>query len=225
MNKESIMLRDKSDARWREAQAKEESFWRRDDVIKGEMNRVIQRYKKIIEEIELTLNSNPKILDVGCGPTCAARFFTKGKKIFFDPLMSSYKEKYADLPVNDELLRGVGECIPFKDNTFDVILCFNALDHMRNPRKTLDEIRRVLKVNGIFILGVFCHPPIFAIARMVIEKILPFLKERAHPYSYALSSLCKIVSQKFLIVSRHCVYRKESVPKLHREDWVLVCKK
>lgn len=52
------------------------------------------------------------------------------------------------------ILRGVGENIPFPDEFFDAVFCSNALDHVEDPKKTVEEIHRVLKKGGYFILTV-----------------------------------------------------------------------
>jgi ubiquinone/menaquinone biosynthesis C-methylase UbiE len=51
-----------------------------------------------------------------------------------------------------------GEEIPFADETFDVVLCVVALPYMNN-RRTLSEISRVLRPNGILLLKI--HAPQF----------------------------------------------------------------
>ncbi len=53
---------------------------------------------------------------------------------------------------------GVGEFLPFADDTFDAVLCYDVLEHVLNPEKTLAEVYRVLKPAGLF-LTVF--PPYF----------------------------------------------------------------
>jgi SAM-dependent methyltransferase len=53
---------------------------------------------------------------------------------------------------------GVGESLPFANDSFDVVLCYDVLEHVQDLEKTLDEIYRVLKPAGLF-LAVF--PPYF----------------------------------------------------------------
>jgi SAM-dependent methyltransferase len=45
-----------------------------------------------------------------------------------------------------------GEAIPFKDNSFDVICSFNAIEHSRNPERVIDETVRVLAPGGYAVL-------------------------------------------------------------------------
>ena len=50
---------------------------------------------------------------------------------------------------------GDGICLPFKDESFDGIICMNALHHMTDYRATLAERYRVLKAGG---RAVFAEP-------------------------------------------------------------------
>ena len=48
--------------------------------------------------------------------------------------------------------------IPVSDARFDVVLCTEVLEHLTNPRQTLEEFCRVLKPGGILLLTVpFLH--------------------------------------------------------------------
>ncbi len=44
--------------------------------------------------------------------------------------------------------------LPFRDGTFDVILCNHVLEHVPEPEKALRELRRVLRQEGLLIVGV-----------------------------------------------------------------------
>jgi ubiquinone/menaquinone biosynthesis C-methylase UbiE len=213
--------------RWSRAQSKEDAFWQREGVLEPQMERVISRYKPVIERISQRLPPNAVILDVGCGPTCAARLFNSGLKVFMDPLMNSYQKRYSGILPQGQKISCTAEKIPLKDNSSDIVFCVNALDHMINPGKALVEIRRVLKQDGIFILGLFIHPPFIAVARRFIERYLPLFREDAHPYSYTKKGARVLLKNYFYIQEEIQVYRKKSawIPAIHREDRIFIYSK
>ncbi len=46
-----------------------------------------------------------------------------------------------------------GTNIPFRDKMFDVALCTEVMEHVRDYQRLIDETRRVLKAEGVFILS------------------------------------------------------------------------
>lgn len=218
---------DDKEKRWSKAQIKEDEFWQRNNVFDDQMDRVVTRYKPVIDNLAGKLPENPVILDVGCGPTCATRLFPSGLKIFLDPLMDSYGKTYSETLPEGVKLTCTAETIALFDDSADIVFCVNALDHMIYPEKALSEIKRVLKEDGTFVLGLFLHPPPIAGIRRFIDKYLPMFREDAHPYSYTVKSTRKMLGEFFFIKDEVSVYRKETAlfPSLHREDRLFLCGK
>lgn len=73
------------------------------------------------------------ILDCGAG----------SRSIYFDNVVNFEIAKYPSTDV-----RGVGEVLPFKDNSFDAVLSITVLEHVKDPWKCAKEILRVLKPGG-----------------------------------------------------------------------------
>jgi 2-polyprenyl-6-hydroxyphenyl methylase/3-demethylubiquinone-9 3-methyltransferase len=46
--------------------------------------------------------------------------------------------------------KGIGENLPYADNSFDAVFCCDVLEHVRDLPKVISEISRVLKPDGIF---------------------------------------------------------------------------
>jgi len=55
-------------------------------------------------------------------------------------------------PVVDVVSRG--EHIPFAGETFDVVICTQVLEYVRNPLDVVSEIHRVLKPGGVLLVSV-----------------------------------------------------------------------
>lgn len=100
-----------------------------------------------------------KILDLGCGKGEYSNYLAKcnknyqvygvdinKKSISFANRNKFYKEQVF------KVCRA--EKIPFENNFFDKIYCFEVLEHVADLNKTLSEIVRTLKVGGKFIFSV-----------------------------------------------------------------------
>jgi len=141
--------------------------------------------------------------------------------------MDSYGKTYSGTLPEGAKITCTAEAIALSDNSADIVFCVNALDHMIFPGKALSEIKRVLKEEGTFVLGLFLHPPPIAMIRKFIERCLPMFREDAHPYSYTVKSTRKMLSEYFFIKDEVSVYRKKTAlfPSLHREDRLFLCGK
>lgn len=50
-------------------------------------------------------------------------------------------------------MRADAHYLPFEKNSFDVVIAVETLEHLHDPQKAVEEIFRVLKPNGTFIVG------------------------------------------------------------------------
>lgn len=82
------------------------------------------------------------ILDVGCGEKPYKEFFPKSIRYVGIDMQS----RYADV-------KSTCEYLPFNDETFDLVLCTQVLEHVGDSGKVLSEINRVLTKNGTLILS------------------------------------------------------------------------
>lgn len=79
------------------------------------------------------------ILDLGCGPKGSLDWCKVAeKKVGLDPLAEHYKTmSTADM----DFIKGTAEKMPFEDNSFDIVSCFNSLDHFEDAEKAISEIK------------------------------------------------------------------------------------
>lgn len=87
-----------------------------------------------------------RFLDVGCGDLRYRKYAEKeGWECFF-----------ADFEARAEGVSVLldAHSLPFKDESFDVVLVTEVLEHLADPRASLSEIHRVLRGNGEVILTV-----------------------------------------------------------------------
>lgn len=91
-----------------------------------------------------------KILDVGCGPGAALLYLAKfGDVIGVDKSQEALKFARR----RGKVKRGDIQSLPFDDETFDAVTCFDVLYHKWvNIDKALGEIKRVLKKEGVLFI-------------------------------------------------------------------------
>lgn len=93
-----------------------------------------------------------KLLDVGCGDAVdLALLAKKGAKVYgIDPCDAFLEKAKANNP-KGVFIKGIGECLPFEDNSFDAVMSKWALQTSTNVRQILREMARVLKKGGMMI--------------------------------------------------------------------------
>lgn len=108
------------------------------------------------------------VLDIGCGAGGKTIYYaSKGvKKIVGVEILGKYKEEAESLAkkygMEDkfEFVCADASKTPFEDETFDTIIMNDAMEHVDEPEKVLDECYRILKKNGRLYLNFppYNHP-------------------------------------------------------------------
>jgi len=50
------------------------------------------------------------------------------------------------------VVKGMADEMPFADGYFDAVLMLDVIEHLNSPNKTMEEVRRVLKKGGLFLV-------------------------------------------------------------------------
>lgn len=99
---------------------------------------------------------NLQVLDVGCGGGFLAEELARlGARVTgIDPSSASIAaaREHAVREGLDITYRvGRGESLPVRDESFDVVLCCDVLEHVDLPGVVIDEIARALRPGGVFV--------------------------------------------------------------------------
>src|SRR6266487_4941377 len=116
-----------------------------DDLLKG----FDDRFEKTVEEIKENTKARDEILDVGCGEGKIWQLFPNLHVTGLD--FSADNLKMAKQYLKPVL--GTAEKLPFKDNSFDLVVATEILEHVMHPDKVLEEANRVLKSGGHAIIS------------------------------------------------------------------------
>ena len=113
----------------------------------------MDRYRLACEYVE-----NKNVLDIASGTGYGADILYKlGRaKHVFGVELNQEAVDYANAIYSSEYVeykQGSILDIPFTDNTFDVLTSFETLEHIENEERQMQEIKRVLKKDGLYILS------------------------------------------------------------------------
>ena len=113
---------------------------------------------------QLNFNSK-KVLEIGPG---RIRHFKYMKRKPLEYMICDIEKICLEISYQQLIRRGIN-CqkillnekntisFPFSDNTFDIILSFNSLEHFQPLNQYIKEIYRILKPNGYFAGGIPCE--------------------------------------------------------------------
>ena len=115
-----------------------------------------RRAKRIVEALEL--REGDKILEVGCGNGYYLSLLNRlGLKISLTGIDNDKAALFdAQRFIGDEkvnLIFADATSFPFKNNSFNKIICSEVIEHVKDDKKVLQEMHRVLKSGGIMVLS------------------------------------------------------------------------
>ena len=97
------------------------------------------------------IGKNKKVLDLGGRDGTLTKHFIEKNHVTLADIDENALE-YAKKTYKVETMKvDLNQSLPFKDNSFDVVVMAEVLEHLPYPNITLGEIKRVLKTNGKFI--------------------------------------------------------------------------
>jgi 2-polyprenyl-6-hydroxyphenyl methylase/3-demethylubiquinone-9 3-methyltransferase len=76
---------------------------------------------------------------------------------------------------------GKGEALPFADDAFDIVLSCDALEHVEDLSRVLDEVARVVKPDGLFLFDTINRNPVASLVAVTMaERVLRMLPRGTH---------------------------------------------
>lgn len=134
----------------------EETFWNKEKTKKQFQTKKVSKY---ITDLIDELDSNLKVIDIGCG---AGRYslYVKEKGLFVFSV-DKYCNMASDLEdENISFMQGCIDNLPIQDTLFDVILSIGVIHNassLEEYEKAISEMNRILKPKGTIILSVFTN--------------------------------------------------------------------
>lgn len=165
------------------------------------IQKFLQKIQKLIYKIK-----GKTLLDVGSGEGYILEAILSRRKFqttALDANEKALKILRKKLP-NITVKQGYAEELPFDNNTFDVVVCCEVLEHLKNPEKTLQELKRVGR--KYFVLSV-PDEPWFSLANLLRGKnISRWGCDPEHIQKWSTKTFSKLVGKELKIIEIHCSF-------------------
>ena len=164
---------------------------------------------------KLKLNKNIKILNIGAGTGNDIETIKKFGQIS----VLDIDKKVLDLIPNNLVKEKViaDACnLPFDNNSFDLVVSFDVLEHIKNDNQAVLEIKRVLKFNGLFVFTVPAYNFLFSSHDRYLEHFRRYNKKQIQKLlnSFDKIELGNWFFTLFLPISVHRLINKNNNYKL-----------
>jgi SAM-dependent methyltransferase len=128
--------------------------------------------------LDAELEGRPvQLLEAGCGSASNLRFGDNVRVVGID-ISEKQLERNTML---DEKIPGDIQYYEFRPESFDVIICWDVLEHLPHPRLALRQFARAIKPGGIVILKL---PNVLSIKGLVTKFFPHWLHVLAYRYFY-----------------------------------------
>ena len=134
-----------------------------EDEVIAAMQRSSRRVRELLETFE-PIAEEARVIEVGSGAHGLIFYFGAKHSVGVDPLAVSYRNLFPRWQKCAATVAAVGERLPFSDQSFDVVLCDNVVDHAESPAGIVAELVRVLRPGGLLYFTVNFHHPVYALA-------------------------------------------------------------
>jgi ubiquinone/menaquinone biosynthesis C-methylase UbiE len=152
------------------------------------------------------------VLDVACGPgiitgALAAR---AREVVAFDltpEMLEKARQRCASAGARNVIFReGSATDLPFADNTFDCAATRLSIHHFENPRRVLDEIRRVLLSGGTFVMADVVSSEIPA--KSALQNAIETIRDPSHTRMLPASEFMTLVQASGFVIESQKTWDK-----------------
>lgn len=134
-----------------------------------------------------------RILDVGCGTGNVLMELVNGNRELYGIDLSENMVNIARerLKENAAVVTADAGKLPFENDTFDILLCNASFHHYPRPEAVLEEMRRVLRTEGVLLMGEGYAPQPF---RMLLNFYFLFSNSGDY-HSYGIHEIKKLIEE------------------------------
>ena len=198
--------------RWKIAQAAELKWWKsylKNKSVKQYLTNKRTYWKRVLNDMQIEVQPDQKILDAGCGPAGIFIILENPQVDALDPLLEYYeavlphfsKSNYPNVCFYADKLEDFSV-----SEKYETIFCLNAINHVSNLDKSLDNLFKALTPGGQLILSTDAHKhawlkPIF--------QLLP--GDILHPHQYDLEEYREMLIARGAVIQKEICLKKGGI--------------
>jgi SAM-dependent methyltransferase len=134
-----------------------------------------------------------RVLDLGCGAGYGSQILAAGSEcvvgLDFDPRVLRFSAERFAVEGSVSFVAGDATTLPFAASCFDTVVCFEAIEHVRDGEQLVAEAARVLRPNGRFLVS----SPVGSEHR----RTYPSHSNPFHVHEYEVDELQTMLSRHF----------------------------
>ena len=134
-----------------------------EDEMIAAMMKSSRRVRDLLETFQ-PIPKDARVIEVGSGAHGLIFCFEGESRVGVDPLAVDYGGLFPRWQRRAQTVAAVGESLPFRDRSFDVVLCDNVVDHAESPSQIVKELVRILAPGGLLYFTVNIHHPLYSVA-------------------------------------------------------------
>lgn len=145
-----------------------------------------------------------RILDIGCGEghitAAIKKAFPFCEMSALDCSISAIEKAVVKFPGIDFVVADA-HCAPYKDGYFDVVVCNNLWEHVSDPLRLLEHVRKVTRPGGFLIISTPSRYRLNNILRIVLGKPIVFMSPN-HVTEYSVGQVVEQLRYGGYVVKR-----------------------
>ncbi|MEL7247625.1 MAG: class I SAM-dependent methyltransferase [Bacteroidota bacterium] len=194
--------------RWRLAQWLEIRWWQqylRPQDKFDYYDKKRQYWYKVLQTLAFSVPTEQQILEVGCGPAGIFTILNECEVLALDPLITEYITKLPHFSPEDY------PWVKFQNITLEeaqltprpLVFCFNAINHIANWERGLDQLTAHTQAGGTLILGIDVHNHSWL---KYVFRWLP--GDALHPQQHDRNDYLKAMQQRGWKVKKEQILKK-----------------
>lgn len=161
------------------------------------MGAVISKFMKDLNETVAPLENINNIIDIGCGEGFIVNFLNRADITGVDISKNALNIAKLKNPGCNFCTGSVYD-LSFKRNSFDLVIATEVLEHLENPERALQEIKRISKKYCIFSVP---NEPYFRTMNFLRGKNLTRLgNDVEHLQNWSSKEFVKLVGNHFSVI-------------------------